>query len=392
MSSKLLIVGGLALCVLSACGRTESANLSRVREEVLYGQLSGPEDDAVLMVQSNTGTSLQNCTGTLVAPNLVITARHCVSNYVDLKFTCDSSGNLVSGPGGQMGTLLAASAISIRKGTFQKPVKLATGTQIFAAATSTMCQNDIALVVLNQAINDLPIMPIRLYTGTQPGDVIHVVGYGLDADAGFGVRYSRSGLIITQVGSSQFRPAGDAIPPRMFETDGPALCIGDSGGPAFNDRDAIIGVYSQVVGDCAATNARDLFTEIAPFTADIVLPAFAAAGYEPWLEGNSEPGLYGTGGTGNTGGDSSIGGSNASGGAPATSASGGSTSADTSAGGAPIGTGGDTSGPAVYDQAPPSGGSCACRTVGHRRGGLGALLAIATVLGLRRRRLLSRHG
>ncbi len=372
---------------MPACSHTSTSDLDKVHQDVLYGQLSGAEDDAVLMVYSKTANSYQNCTGTLVAPNLVITARHCVSNYVDLKFTCDSNGNLTSGPGGQMGTLLDPSAIVIRKGTFQKPVALATGTQIFAAATSTMCQNDIALVVLNQAINDLPIMPIRLYTGTQPGEEVHVVGFGLDADAGFGVRYARSGLIITQVGSSQFRPVGDSIPPRLFETDGPALCIGDSGGPAFSDHNAIIGVYSQVVGDCTAATARDLFTEVAPFTADIVLPAFAAAGFEPWLEGNSEPGLYGTGGSSGTGGDSSTGGATST-----QSASGGATSLDTAVGGAPIGTGGDTSGPGVYDQGPPSGGSCACRTAMNRRSGLGALLAMAAVLGLRRRRLLTRHG
>ena len=41
-----------------------------------------------------------------------------------------------------------------------------------------MCQNDIALVVLNQAINDLPIMPIRLLRPTRIGESMSVVGYG----------------------------------------------------------------------------------------------------------------------------------------------------------------------------------------------------------------------
>ena len=145
LSSKLLIAGCIALCVLPGCSQTESGALARVRQGVIDGQLSGPADDAVVMVQGQTTLGFQNCTGVLVAPNLVITARHCVSNYTEQKYTCDSNGNLVSGPGGQMGLLLAPSDISIRTGTFQKPVKLATGTQIFAAATSTMCQNDIAL-------------------------------------------------------------------------------------------------------------------------------------------------------------------------------------------------------------------------------------------------------
>ncbi len=370
------------LCILPGCSQTESDALARVRQGIIGGQLSGPADDAVVMLQGQTTNGFQNCTAALVAPNLVITARHCVSNYVDLKYTCGADGNLVSGPGGQMGTLLDPSLISIRTGTTLKPVKLATGTQIFAAATSTMCQNDIALMVLDQAVTTMPIMPIRLYVGTQPGEQVRIVGYGIDADAGFGVRYSLSGLTITEVGTSQFRPVGDSIPPRMFETDGPAMCYGDSGGPALSDQNAIIGISSQFVGDCTATTVRDFYTEVAPFAADIILPAFQAAGYDPWLEGNSEPGLYGTGGDGSTGGASSTGGDTS-----AQSTSGGSTSSDTSAGGAPIGTGGDTSGPAVYDQGPPAGGSCACRAASARRSGLGiAAVAAVGLLGLRRRR------
>jgi MYXO-CTERM domain-containing protein len=164
-------------------------------------------------------------------------------------------------------------------------------------------------------------------------------------------------------------------------TQGPLLCKGDSGGPALSDNDAVIGTFSEVVGNCADSNASDFFTEIAPFATDIILPAFEAAGAVPWLEGNSEPGLYGTGGSANTGGDSSTGG------ASAVNAAGGAGGViDTAAGGAPAGTGGDTSTePFVYDQK-ANGGSCACRTAGNGRRGFGVLaIAALAVLGLRRR-------
>ena len=205
---------------------------------------------------------------------------------------------------------------------------------------------------------------------------MRAVGYGLDENNLFGTRHSRDGVDVAKVGTSQFRPVGDDVPARSFTSVGDGLCIGDSGGPALTDRGAVAGVYSKVVGTCTAATAVDTFTEVAPFVNDLILPAFQAAGYEPWLEGNSEPGLYGTGGSNGTGGDSSTGGD--------TGASGGSTS--TAAGGAPIGTGGDTSGPDVFDQAAPRGGSCACRAATNRRTGLGALLATAAMLGLRRRK------
>ena len=127
-------------------------------------------------------------------------------------------------------------------------------------------------MVLDQALTTMPIMPIRLYVGTQPGEQVRDVGYGVVADdAGASVRYSLSGLTITEVGTSQFRPVGDAIPPRTFETDGPAMCYGDSGGPALSDQNAVIGIFSQFVGDCMVTTVRDFYTEVAPFAADVIL-------------------------------------------------------------------------------------------------------------------------
>lgn len=319
------------------------------------------------------------CTGSLVAPNLVLTARHCISAYVEGQFTCDANGNLVSGPGGTIGAQDTPGNISVRGGTANKPTAIAKGVQVFSPLTTTICIDDIALVLIDQQLTDLPIMPIRLTTGTEPGEQVRVVGYGVDQDSAIGVRHTLSGLTIAEVGTSQFRPVGDPIPPRTFLTVGPALCIGDSGGPALSDNNAIIGVFSEFDSVCTAPNAKDFYTQVAPYMNDIVLPAFAAAGYEPWLEGNSEPGLYGTGGSTSAGGDSSNGGTSA------VSAAGGAGGVSIALGGAPAETGGDTSGVQVYDQAPPSGGNCACRTTGSGRRGLAVLLAASAMLGLRRR-------
>lgn len=396
MRAQSVVVGfaGVAL----ACSETSADFTASNRQAVLYGQLSGHDDDAVIRLQSKSASGiLWNCSGALVAPNVVLTARHCVADYSEAKFTCDSNGNLVSGStpsAGQTGTLDQASDVAVQAGIGPSLTVVAHGASIFAAQTTTVCRNDIVLIVLDREVTSLPIVPMRLFTETTPGEPIRVVGYGTDQDGGLGVRHTRSGITIAEVGSSQLRPNGDPIPPRTFMTVGPLLCDGDSGGPAFSDNDAVIGVFSQYVGNsCSDSNATNYFTELAPFTNDIVLPAFAAAGAVPWLESNSEPGLYGAGGaTTATGGNANGagGGSNAAGGTATTggtSSTGGQDgSGGVSTGGASAATGGDTSAAIIYDQAPANGGSCACRTTGITSRGFTVFVAAFGLLGLRRRR------
>ncbi len=435
MSGKLLLATLLAFTAASGCNPSVKEKLGSARQDVLNGQLSGPNEDMVVKVESYDGTTIWNCSGTLVAPNLLVTARHCIASFVEETFTCDADGNLISsGPGGRTGAYDDPTQISIKSGTAPGSKSVAKGVSIIAASTDSICRNDIALVVLNRALDqapyNLPISPIRAYRGVETREDLRVVGYGLDDDAGFGVRHTRGGLEVSKVGSSVFRPTGDNIPSRTFTIEGPVDCIGDSGGPAFSDSGALVGVFSQFVGNCGAPLTVNYFTEVAPFWDDIIQRAFAAAGYEPWLEGNSEPGLYGTGGNAGTGGDSSTGGATgiaASGGAAgntSSSATGGTTNstvvttanvpsggtsgnssggaastaggtqgtsttmggAALAAGGAAQATGGETAAIIIYDKGPSSGGSCGCRFSDTRRNRFGLLLIASTLLGAGRRR------
>ena len=386
------------MMALAACDRPQLEQLAQ-NDEALIGDISGPEDNGIVRLKSRAAATATSpakdwiCSGTLVAPNLVITARHCITSFVEGTWNCDANGNMTSTDGsGQMGALDDPAGINVMVGVGPDLVTSAKGTAIFTPQVSNVCVNDIALVVLDTALTDLPIKPIRLTTPTFPGERYRAVGYGfpfLGADAGSLIRHTRSGVPIAKVGPSPLRPTGDAIPPRTFQSQGAGLCLGDSGGPALSDSGAVIGVFSEYAGSCTAPDSVETHTQIAPFIDAIVLPAFQAAGYEPWLEGNSEPGLYGTGGAG-TGGATSAGGASLTGGGPPTggssSATGGATSAPVETGGAPLGTGGDTS-VVVYDQGPAPGGTCACRASSVRYRGWGAaLFASAALLGFARRR------
>jgi hypothetical protein len=306
----------------------------RHHDAILHGDPSGPEEDAVVFVIAKASRLTARCSGTLVAPNLVITARHCVSEYAANTFTCTPEGELAPGSvGGTMGALIPAENVEIAVGADPgtNPEIMAVGQRIFSVETTTICRSDIAMVLLDRDIPNLPIAPMRLGRGNSVGELIRVVGYGLDENQDFGKRNTRSGVRIEGVGESEFLDEGDAVPRRTFLTLGPTLCIGDSGGPAFTENAAITAVWSSVVGECTANSARNYFTQIAPFENTIVRPAFEAAGYEPLLEDGP---VSGSGGAPSAGGAPSMEGG--AGGEPA--AAGG---AEAGVGGAPPqGTGG----------------------------------------------------
>ncbi len=66
------------LLVLAACAppALEMEGRQVSGQNIVGGTTSGPEDDAVVQLLTN---GEPGCTGTLIAPNLVLTARHCVS-------------------------------------------------------------------------------------------------------------------------------------------------------------------------------------------------------------------------------------------------------------------------------------------------------------------------
>jgi hypothetical protein len=405
LTSRALAAGlaaGIASLACSDLSSTSSEPTGRESAAILNGTPSGREDDAVVMVVSAATGVTYRCTGTLIAHNLVMTARHCVSDFDELPFTCLSNGELdPSSRGGRMRALYMPSQVSVRIGDGPKPVFGAQAAQLFGAETSSICRNDIALILLDRELSDLPIMPIRLTKGTNPGEEVRLVGYGADENGNTGNRKTLSGQVITQVGASEFRSPGDPVPPRTFVTLGPALCIGDSGGPAFTNDTVLTGVWSQVVGDCTASTARNYFTEVAPFASGLILPAFEAAGADPWVEGATGPGPITTGGSTSTGG--SAGETSTGGDAGETGETGGMVGtggAGSFGGGGTTGSGGDEPGSGGTETNGGSDatggmtgnglrkkGGCTCGVVGAPSGQAEwALAPLAALMLLRRRR------
>src|SRR6187549_3749514 len=101
-----------ALVLGSLIGCTD-ANIESVpetvREPIVNGTLSSANDDAVIGVFGGGSA----CSGTLIAPTVVLTALHCVAGF-DSRFTfsCRSDGTLSPGSTtGQLGPAAAPESI-----------------------------------------------------------------------------------------------------------------------------------------------------------------------------------------------------------------------------------------------------------------------------------------
>jgi hypothetical protein len=347
----------LWLCA-SACSPpsgNENARVGTSTSAIVYGAPSTEEEDYVVdLYVSGLGV----CTGTLVAPTVIVTALHCVSVFNrNLPFTCNTKGELSpqAAGAGEFGETIAPERIEVRVGP--DPAKNepdARGARIFGSGSDNICANDIAVFVTDTPLDPEP-RRVRLGKPTPRGEHVTVVGYGEDEHRTVRIRNRRSGVRVVGVGEfDPYEADGSAAPRTLMLGEGP--CFGDSGGPAFSEESgALTGVFSLGASSgCEGAAIRNTFTQVAPFE-DLLREAAEFAGAE-LLPEFDEPvggstGDAGAGGTRETGGSAS-GGDATAGGATSGSGVGGS---GASSGGS-LGESGATSGSGVGGSAATSSG------------------------------------
>lgn len=228
-----------------------------------------------------------------MAPNLVATALHVVSrNLNNVPFSCDDDGTPHDGsPGAQLGGTLDPSKVTVYAGPEPSEAPLARGIRIVSSDSTTICENDVAFVVLDRPL-DLPTYFVHRSEPRAIGDEVVVVGYGAAESDGLGSRVRRSEQRVT------VQAVGQWI--RTF-TVSPGPCEGDSGGPALSATDELVGIFSSVSLDCTGPNAAPKYTDLAYF-APLVEQAFdAASAGSPWRmagEAGAQSASHGASGAG----------------------------------------------------------------------------------------------
>ncbi|MEO7092329.1 MAG: trypsin-like serine protease [Polyangiales bacterium] len=293
-----------AFVVAAACGQAAPEKVERSSAPIINGTESGASDDAAVGIALLTGGSFSGgCSGTLIAPNLVLTARHCVSETTPGGIGCKPDGSIVDGSGGEVVSDHRPADLAILIGPVLKFDFAAKGKKVFTTGSKNLCNNDIALILLDTDIAGAKIAPIRLDTAPVKGDQILAIGWGVSNNStGYG-RRRRESIPITKVGPIG-TTSGGYVGSGEFEI-GEGICSGDSGGPAFDmTTGAVIGAVSRGGNsapydpasdpqytpcvDVAGHKTSNLYTRTDAFK-DLIVKAFAEAAHEPWLEGAPDP-------------------------------------------------------------------------------------------------------
>jgi trypsin len=286
MRRHLLLTTSLLLA--TACGQApDELALGTAEQTIVNGTVSDDSDNTAVFVHTaGSGFEASNCTGTVIAPNLIATALHCITQSNIGIFTCKPDGSLTedSQNEGRVGPLVDPSDVSIIVGpTVIGATPIAHGKRLFGSGTTQICRGDVGFVVLDTDL-DVPVSAVRLDYGVEVGDLVDVMGYGETEQTESTGRHKRTGVRVIDVG-----PAAEGDPtitaaPRTFVTNEGA-CHGDSGGPALaEDTGALVGVYSLAAGSsCTGIGTRNVYSSLNLFAA-LARQAFAAAGHEPIID------------------------------------------------------------------------------------------------------------
>jgi hypothetical protein len=238
MAGLVFALGGATGC---GDGRIDDESSGEIEQSIQGGHTDAPDASVVgIGLVDGARRFYRSCSGSLIAPNLVLTAQHCVASTSKLVRCEDAAFGDPVGPESVLVTLDAKMWGAATSWLAVADVEVPPG-------GPALCGRDLAVVVLAEPL-PVPTLWPRLEAPALEDEMYAAVGYGESSDGAGdgGVRRRRDGLEVACVAGGC--ESDHVVGEEWRGSHG--ICSGDSGGPALDAHGNVIGVTSRGPRGC----------------------------------------------------------------------------------------------------------------------------------------------
>ena len=232
----------LTLTAFGCLSAPSEGGVAGSSQAVYFGTTTEAYPEVVAVIHlGHTGGSSGLCTGTLIGPYTVMTAKHCVFNEGATSWTPIPPSDFLVVVGSSVND---ASGISETSNVYE--VRTTPGSNVNNDINTGA---DIALILLPAPLDITARAFAR--TGPSAGAAVTMVGFGQNGHAmpnDVGIKY---------VGHANVRDVRGGL---IATSGASGTCQGDSGGPLVDPTGAVAGITSFGPGDC--NNTYSVFTQV----------------------------------------------------------------------------------------------------------------------------------
>lgn len=275
------------LASLAGCSAPGEPELIATADQAIKGGYSDPNDLPVVDIVWVDGQSFSECSGSLLAPNMVLTAHHCVANLNNSNGAVDCLSTNFQAPAAP-----SAFGVSTKQFLSQNQADYHGVSEVLVPDNTVkkVCGYDQAILILNVNIDPSEAVPMvpRVDVDVTAGEQYSAIGFGgtVDDGTGAGQRRRLDNLHVNCVGKPCSQIYGNQIDTKTELVGDHGICEGDSGGPAVDMQNRVFGVTSRGSTGCTSPVYGDVFGW-GDWIKQTAVHAAQVGGYDapPWATG-----------------------------------------------------------------------------------------------------------